>query len=99
MLMEQSRNTVREERAEVLQKAKEMRAQAEALLVQASRDAARAIREAEQKAEQIGGDAYTALREKELLEQSIKAIRNVVEGYGDRYVVPTHSLLDDLAED
>jgi hypothetical protein len=27
----------------------------------------------------------------------VVAIKNVVEGYGDRYVVPTRSLLDDLA--
>lgn len=27
------------------------------------------------------------------------AIRNVVDGYGDRYVIPTRSLLDDLAAD
>ena len=24
-------------------------------------------------------------------------MRNVIEGYGDRYLIPTHSLLDDLA--
>src|SRR5947207_15470587 len=24
-------------------------------------------------------------------------MRNVIEGYGDRYIVPTHTLLDDLA--
>lgn len=26
-------------------------------------------------------------------------MRNVVEGYGDRYLVPTYSLLDQLAQD
>ncbi|HQH28062.1 MAG TPA: DUF4041 domain-containing protein, partial [Oligoflexia bacterium] len=26
-----------------------------------------------------------------------EAMRNVIEGYGDRYLIPTHSLLDDLA--
>ena len=29
----------------------------------------------------------------------MKAIHNVIEGYGDRYIIPTHSLLDDLASD
>jgi hypothetical protein len=24
-------------------------------------------------------------------------MRNVIEGYGDRYIIPTHSVLDDLA--
>ena len=54
--------------------------------------------EAEKRAEQIGGDAYIALRDKQLLEQAAKAMRNVIEGYGDRYLVPTHSILDDFAE-
>ncbi len=39
------------------------------------------------------------MRDKELLERAVVAIRNVVEGYGDRYIIPTHSLLDDLAAD
>ena len=34
-----------------------------------------------------------------MLDQSIKAIRNMVDGYGDRYVVPTRSILDELASD
>src|SRR5207248_1161246 len=42
-------------------------------------------------------DAYTALRDKQLLEQAAAAMRNIIDGYGDRYVVPTHSVLDDLA--
>jgi len=27
----------------------------------------------------------------------VTALHNVIEGYGDRYIIPTHSLLDDLA--
>jgi hypothetical protein len=30
---------------------------------------------------------------------ALVAIRNVVDGYGDRYVIPTRSILDDLASD
>jgi hypothetical protein len=53
--------------------------------------------EAEKRAEQIGGDAYVALRDKRKLEQALQALWNLTEGYGDRYVVPSHSLVDDLA--
>ncbi len=53
--------------------------------------------EGEKRAEQMAGDAYTALRDKQLLENAAAAMRNIVEGYGDRYVIPTHSLLDELA--
>lgn len=96
-LMEQAKTAAADERAQAVQRAKALRDQADALLNQATRDAGRIMAEAEKRAEQIGGDAYRALREKEMLEQAVVAIRNVVDGYGDKYLVPTHSLLDDLA--
>lgn len=96
-LLEQARTAAAGERAVAIQRAKDIREQADALLNQATRDAGRIIAEAEKRAEQIGGDAYAALRDKQLLEQAAVAMRNVIEGYGDRYIIPTHSLLDDLA--
>lgn len=96
-LLEQARNTAATERTQVIQRTKEIREQADALLNQATRDAGRIMAEAEKRAEQIGGDAYVAMRDKQLLEQAAAAMRNVIEGYGDRYIIPTHSLLDDLA--
>jgi F0F1-type ATP synthase membrane subunit b/b' len=96
-LMEQARNAAANERSMAVQKAKDIHEQADARLNQALHDAGRIIAEAEKRAEQIGGDAYTALRDKEMLEQAAEAMRNVIEGYGDRYLIPTHSLLDDLA--
>jgi hypothetical protein len=96
-LLEQARNAATNERSLAIQKAKEIREQADAQLNQATRDAGRIMTEAENRAQQIGGDAYIALRDKHLLERAAAAIRNVIEGYGDRYIIPTHSLLDDLA--
>jgi hypothetical protein len=96
-LLEQAKHAAADERAQAGQKAKALRDQADALLNQATRDAGRIMTEAEKRAEQIGGDAYRALREKEQLEQAAEAMRNIIEGYGDRYLIPTHSLLDDLS--
>lgn len=96
-LLEQAQNAASSERSQAIERAKEIREQADALLNQATRDAGRIIADAEKRAEEIGGDAYVALRETQLLEQAANAMRNVVEGYGDRYIMPTHSLLDDLA--
>jgi len=98
-LIDRSQEQALEERRLAQMRAKELYQQAEALLSQATRDAGRIVAEAEQRAEQIGGDAYVALREKQMLDQAVKAIHNVIEGYGDRYIIPTHSLLDDLAAD
>jgi hypothetical protein len=86
-----------QDRTEATRRAKDVREQADALLDHATREAARIVEEAHTQATTIGGDAYIALRDKEHVEQALTAIRNVVEGYGDRYIVPTRSLLDDLA--
>jgi hypothetical protein len=98
-LVEQARHEGLDERKQAHQRAKELYQQGEALLAQATRDAGRIVADAEARALQIGGDAYIALRDKEMLDQAVKAIHNVIEGYGDRYIIPTHSLLDDLASD
>lgn len=99
LLVEQTRAATAEERSVSQQRAKDIRAQADALLVQATRDAGRIAEAAERRAEQIGSDAYIALRDKQVLEQAVEALWNVVNGYGDKYVVPTRSLLDKLAAD
>ncbi len=98
-LLEQARSATTSERSMAIQRAKEIRDQAAALLNQATLDAGRIMAEAEKRAEKIGGDAYIALRDKRTLEQAVQALWNVVEGYGDRYVIPTRSLLDELAAD
>lgn len=97
--VEQARVAIADERRQGQQRLKEVNVQSEALLTQATRDAGRIVAEAETRAQTIGGDAYTALREKEMLERAVKAIHNVIEGYGDRYIIPTHSVLDNLASD
>ena len=98
-LLEQAKNAAADERASAIDKAKNIQEQADARLNQALRDAGRIVADAERRAEKIGGDAYSALREKEMLEQAAEAMRNTIDGYGDRYLVPTHNLLDDLAID
>lgn len=96
---QRSKTTAESELSAATQRAKEIRSQADALLTQATRNASAIVAKAHQQAEEIGGAAYTALREKDQLEQAVVAIRNVVDGYGDRYIIPTRSLLDDLAAD
>lgn len=95
--LEQAKDSAKTQQAVAIQRAREIREQAEAQLNQALRDAGRIMADAEKQAERLAGDAYNALRDKQLLENAALAMRNVIEGYGDRYVIPTHSLLDDLA--
>jgi len=67
--------------------------------VDTATDQARRIREeAEKRAEEVAGEAFLALKESKHLERVVQALHNKIEGYGDRYVVPSYSILDELAE-
>jgi len=98
-LLQRAKESGLQERSLAQTRAREIQTQADALLTQATRDAGRIVAAAGRRAEEIGGDAYQSLRDKQLLEAAVTAIHNTVEGYGDRYVVPTQNLLDDLAAD
>ena len=76
----------------------ELRQKADALLANAATEARHIVEAANKRAEEIAGNAVVAMQNAERLEQTAKAMKNVIEGYGDQYVVPTHGLLDELAD-
>lgn len=84
--------------AEATTEAKQKRSEAEQMISRASLQAAKVIEDANTRAEEIGGDALRALQEADRLTETVAAMKNVVDGYGDAYMIPSHSLLDDLAE-
>jgi hypothetical protein len=96
-LFEKSQTYMTSAKLRAQQQVKEIHEQADVRLDQAIRDAGRILADAEKRAKEIGADAYTALQEHRMLESAAHAMRNIVDGYGDRYLVPTHSILDDLA--
>ncbi|SOY93393.1 conserved hypothetical protein [Cupriavidus taiwanensis] len=78
--------------------ARAKRTASEQMLSRASTQAAKVIEDAQQRAKEIAGDAMRALEDADKLEAISLAMRNVIEGYGDRYMIPAHSVLDELAE-
>src|SRR5690606_11544069 len=80
------------------QQAQGMLANASAAQAQAQAGAARIIEQARAEADAIAADARRTVEEAGRLEATVRALRNVIEGYGDAYVVPTSGLLDELAE-
>lgn len=86
------------EKREAQQRARDIYKQAEALMVETNAEASKLLAAAEARAHEFGGEAYEALQSKEALEQAVRAISNVIDGYGDRYIVPTRSVVDELAE-
>ncbi len=71
----------------------------ELLYENAVRESERIISTAEDKALSIGGDAYRSLREADEIANRIRAMKNVIEGYGNEYIIPSYTLLDELAEE
>ena len=98
------------EKAAAKEDAKQLRAKAHATLQQAeneitvkisatNQEAKRIIKDAEDRAKNIAGEAYQIAGKAQELEKTAAAMRNIIEGYGNEYLKPTYSLLDELAED
>lgn len=98
------------EAARILSEAKESRAKAKELVKTAEADAAertvrvetesrRIIAQAEEKAKEIAGEAYEIKEKADEYSRTATAMRNIIEGYGDEWLKPTYSLLDELAEE
>lgn len=62
-------------------------------------EANRILDEAKNEAQLIAGDAWEAKNNASSYDNAIKAMKNIIEGYGNKYIVPTYSLLDDLAQE
>ncbi|MBN1773818.1 MAG: DUF4041 domain-containing protein [Deltaproteobacteria bacterium] len=88
-----------EQRAQALARVKEAKLRADTTVANANAEATRIVEAAKSRAQEIAGDAYAAMERSKELEQAVKALKNVIEGYGDQYLVPTFSLLDELAEE
>jgi len=80
-------------------KARALHTQAESVLLNATKEASRIVSLANQRAEEIAGEALAAIRSAATLEKTIQGLKNVISGYGDQYLIPSYSLLDELADE
>jgi len=81
------------------EKLKDAKEKALSLTEGAHEEANRIVEHAKHQAQEIAGDAYDAKRKADSYESAIRAMRNTIEGYKDDYIIPNHSVLDDLAEE
>ena len=81
------------------QKLKDAKEKVISLSNEAHEEAGRIIDLAKQQAKDIAGDAYDAKEKADSYHAAIKAMKNTIEGYKDDYIIPNHSVLDDLAEE
>ena len=97
--LEQASNSSSEVRQSANRDAVDIKRNAETILNSAELEAKEIVNKANEKAEEIAGDAYKAMQNVAELEKTARAMKNIIEGYGDQYFMPTYSLLDDLAEE
>lgn len=98
-MLEEARAEASKATSEGRAKAKRLTEESRSVLTSATEKAAQIITDANQKAKEIAGEAYDALRNADLYERTVKAMKNIIKGYGDEYLKPAASLLDELAED
>ncbi|NJB67224.1 hypothetical protein GGQ74_000864 [Desulfobaculum xiamenense] len=85
--------------AETRAETKRLREVEQIRLEQAAETARRIVAEAKDEAERIAGDAYKAKGKAEMYAKTVQAMRNMINGYGDEYLVPNRSVLDILADE
>ena len=82
---------------ESLEKASKISMEIELEIQQARESARRIEAEANQKAKEIAGDALEAKKNAENYSATVVAMKNIIGGYGDEYLIPNESVLDELA--
>ena len=86
-------------RSVATQSVRDSKEKAEAIKNGDREEAEKVISFAEAQAKQIAGDAFEAKAKADSYETAIRAMRNTIDGYKDDYIIPNHSLLDDLADE
>ncbi len=68
------------------------------LISNANDNAMKIVADAESRAKEIAGSAYEAKEFAETYQAVAKSMKNKIEGYGDEWIIPNRSVLDELAE-
>lgn len=97
--LNQAKLAADQERKDANQSARLKIEQAEEKLRIAGDEVNRIIAAAKQRAEDIAGEAYGAMSRAKEFSDTAQAMKNIIDGYGDAYIVPSYSLLDDLADE
>ncbi len=88
-----------QQRKDINHAAKTKQEQSDARLFAAGEEATRIINTAKKRAEEIAGEAYAMKGRADEFADAATAMQNVIKGYGDQYIIPTYSLLDELADE
>jgi hypothetical protein len=98
-ILNNAKNQANEIESKTKQEAIKFKDQARSYLDSSTLEAGKIIESANKRAEEIAGSAFVAMKNAALYEQTVKAMKNIIEGYGDQYIIPGRSLIDELAEE
>ncbi|HLP97814.1 MAG TPA: DUF4041 domain-containing protein [Sideroxyarcus sp.] len=98
-VLNKAKSTAENVRKEANQTAQEKIEQADSKLRAAGEEASRIVASAKHRAEEIAGEAYSAMNRAKEFADTAQAMKNIINGYGDSYIIPSYSLLDDLADE
>lgn len=93
---EEEAKTIRAHANELLTDA---RSRVESIIRSANQESDTILENAKKRAEEIAGTAFEVARDAERFERIAKAMKNLIDGYGDQYVIPSRSLLDEFADE
>jgi hypothetical protein len=97
-LLEQGNTRANDTLLEAKRKAKELSERAELALTTANINAKQIVDQAELRAQETSSRAFEVMQNIEQYERTAQAMKNLVDGYGDRYLVPPQSILDELSD-
>lgn len=97
--LENKRIELGEQIIEARKKSNDITAESNLVLKQARERADKVLADADKQAEQIAGDAWKAKHRSEEFRKTAQAMENIIKGYGDEYLIPNETLIDDLAEE
>ena len=89
----------KEKRNKAREKLDEANLKADEIVRLANDNATTLIRDAEAKARDIAGSAYEAKEFAEKYQSVANAMKNKIKGYGDEWIIPNQSILDELANE
>lgn len=98
-LIEEAQKQAKQIASQARKDAKEKTQKGDDTLARATAYALEIRQKAEDRAKEISGQAYEAMRRHQFYEATAKAMENIVSGYGDTYLVPASHVIDDLAEE
>ena len=83
---------------EIALQVKEANRKRELIFISSAEEAEQIVSSAKQRAEEVAGHALKVAGKEEQLAKAVQAMKNTIKGYGEEYVIPPFTILDELAD-